>query len=198
MNQLLHKTMTILLSGAVLASASLPPGFCHAHAGGDREHSHHAAGAGHHHVDAQLTHEHHEEGDEERRSHHSPNQDDRHRHDGSHEEERGIESPAAHLHFLTAGFDFSLPLPVDGHSDGPLGPMGDDAGFVGIFRLTDDFTVVSQVDLASIVDVSVADVLTIDVSADEDDARARWLKGRADRIFLCDSARCERSGVLLI
>lgn len=198
MKQLLHKTITILLSGAVLASASLPPGVCHAHAGGDREHSHHAAGAEDHHADARLTHGHHDEGDEERHSHHSANHVDPHRHEGSHEDEHEIESPAAHLHFSIAGFDFSLPLPADGHSNGPLGPVGDEAGFVGIVRLTDDFTVVSQVDLASIVDLSVADVLSVDVSADTGAARARWLNGRADRIFLCDSARCERSGVLLI
>lgn len=199
MRQRFHKAITVLLSGAVLASSVLPPAVCHAHVGGDREHSHHDAEADHH-ADVHPGHDRHHDGeaDQDEHSHHSVSHNDRHRHDDGRDDEHEIESPAAHLHFSIAGFDFSLPLPVDEHSNGPLGPVGDDAVFVGIVRLTDDFTVVSQVDLASVVDVSAADSLTIDVSADEDDGRARCLNGRADRIFLCDSARCERSGVLLI
>ncbi len=180
MKQLLHRSISLLLTAAVLAGAVLPPAVGHAHVGGDESHSHEQEHAYDDHVHHHA-HQHVDEG----------HGDDRNGDDV-------FGSSVPHLHLSVAGFNFSLPLPIDGHSHRPFLPMNDDVGVFAVVSLTDDFTIVSQVDLATIVDVSVADVVTSDVSTDEDDARARWLKGRADRIFLCDSARCERSGVLLI
>lgn len=176
MKRLIHKSMTLLLSAMTLAGSIIPPGIAHAHMGGEEPHSHEVA-HGHHHE-----HEHRNESDS---------------HESSAVDDHGLGDTVPHLHFSIAGCEFSLPLPVRNESNGPLAPLDDD-GDVAVVRLTDDFTIVSQVDLASIVDVSVPDCQTIGASADEDDAGARWLCGRADRIFLCDSARCERSGVLLI
>jgi len=198
MKRLLHKAMTILLSGAVLASSVLPPAVCHAHSEGDRSHSHkqdleqpdsdehdHGHGHGHQHDGAAVSHH-----DEHR--HHEPSE---------HEDERasGIEPASPHLHFSIAGFDFSLPLPSDDGSDGPLSPTGDNAGCFGILRLTDDTITVPRVDSSKVVELSAPAPLAIDSLVDVGEQTARWRCVRTiDRTLLCDSARCERSGVLLI
>lgn len=197
MKRLLHKVMTILLSGVVLASTVLPPAVCHAHAEGDRPHSHehsherpesdeHDHGHGHQHDAAAVSHH-----DEHR--HHEPSE---------HEDERatgGIEPASGHLHFSISGFDFSLPIPSDDGSDGPLSPTGHNAGYFGIVRLTDDTVTVPCVDFADLVNLSASTPLAIASLVDQTPQTARWLCVRAaDRTLLCDSARCERSGVLLI
>lgn len=196
MKRLLHKATTILLSGAVLASSVLPPAVCHAHAEGDRPHSHkqhheqpgsdeHDHGHGHHH-DAAAVSEH----------------DDRHHEPSAHEDEDaagGIEPALAHLHFSIAGFDFSIPLPSDDGSDGPLSPTGDNAGYFGIVRLTDDTITVPRVAFADLVELSASAPLAIGSLVDAPQHAARWRCVRAaGRTLLCDSARCERSDVLLI
>tara|TARA_R110002072_G_C7972516_1_gene534950 strand:- start:8834 stop:9382 length:549 start_codon:yes stop_codon:yes gene_type:complete len=182
--------MAILLSGAVLASSVLPPAVCHAHSNGEPSHSH---GEDHKHSDPlERGHVH---------RHETPTDSGHTDHDHSQaangllESVRKIKPPVAHLHFAIAGFDFSLPLPSDDGVTGPLTPECYDAGFFGIVRLTDDTITVSQVDLSAVVDVSIAIAVTLGVSV----GAARWNHVRtADRSFLCDSARCERSGVLLI
>lgn len=196
MKRLLHKAMTILLSGAVLASSVLPPAVCHAHSEGDQPHSHeqghehadsdqHDHGHGHHHDGAAVS-DHHEH------RHHAPSE---------HEDEPatgGIESASAHLHFSIAGFDFSLPLPSHDGSDEPLSPLGDNAACFGLVRLTDDTVTVPRVDLTDLVDLSASAPLASASLVDQTQQTARWLCVRAvDRTLLCDSARCERSGVLL-
>lgn len=191
MKRLLHKAMTILLSGAVLASSVLPPAVCHAHAEGNRSHSHDGAD------EEQAADEHHHHG--HHHHHHATHSD--HKHDPPEPDDGdggGSEPAVAHLHFLIAGFDFSWPLPSDNGSSGPLTPATDNAGFLGVGRLTDDTIAVTRIDLSSAVDVSFGHLMTIGASADAGDATARWLRGRVDRTFLCDSARCERSGVLRI
>lgn len=200
MQKLIHNAMAVLLSGVVLASSVLPPLVCHAHVGGEQEHSHHAAEADHHHSGVHAKDDRHR-GEDEAEGHPPQSMTRNVCHlmsDAGHHHEHGLESPVSHLHVSIGGFDFSLPLPIPENSNGPLSPVDDDAGFTVFGRLTDDFTVVSQVDLASVVDVTVADSLKTDVPVDDDTARARWLDSRADRSFLCDSARGERSGVLLI
>ncbi|MDA1165950.1 MAG: hypothetical protein O3B13_22870 [Planctomycetota bacterium] len=194
MKRLFHKAMTILLSGAVLASSVLPPAVCHAHAGGNRHHSHerdHAEPAsndhkhdhGHHHHMADDSD--HQGQDHERPANELPQCD------------AEIELAVAHLHLSIAGFDFSLPLPSDDGSNGPLGPTRDDAGYFGIVRLTDDTITVPRVDLSTVIDVSIAAPVVVDSLVDAAVQAARWLCARtADRTLLCDSARCERSGVL--
>ncbi|NQV24405.1 MAG: hypothetical protein HQ518_08560 [Rhodopirellula sp.] len=198
MKLLLHKAMTILLSGAVLASSVLPPAVCHAHSDGDRSHSHqqdhvppnsdeHDHGHGHHHDGAAVS------------------RHDEHRHEQSaHEDESaagGIELAAGHLHFVIAGFDFSLPLslPGDEGSDGPLSPTGDNAGGFRIVRLTGDAATVPRIELSDVIDLSTLAPLATSSLVDQTLQTARWLCVRAvDRTLLCDSARCERSGVLLV
>ena len=195
MKRLLHKAMTILLSGAVLASSVLPPAACHAHVEGDRPHSHeqsheqpdsdeHDHEHGHQH-DAAAISDHHEH-------HHEP---------PAHDDESaggGLEPASAHLHFSIAGVDFSFPLPSHDGSDGPLSPTGDNAGCFGIVRLTDDTVTVPRVDLSDVIDLSTPAPPAIASLVDATQHAARWRCVRAaDRTHLCDSARCERSGVLL-
>jgi len=195
MRRLFHNVMTILLSGAVLASSVLPPAVCHAHSGGDRGHTHgrdhaklasddhdHAHKYGHPHTTADSRHDEHGQTAGE-----------------STQSGVGIELAAAHLHFSIAGFDYSLPLPCEDGSNGPLTPAGDDAAYFGIVRLTDDTITVARVGLSVVVDLSTPAPLPFDSSVDATAQADRWLCARAaDRTLLCDSARCKRSGVLLI
>ena len=197
MSRLFHSVMTILLSGAVLASSVLPPAVCHAHSGGDRSHSHkqdrrqsdsglHDHEHGHRHDDSAV----------------SDHDEHRHREPSEREDERvtgGIEPALGHLHFSIAGFDFSLPLPSHDVSDGPLSSTGDQAGCFGVVRLTDDTITVPRVELSDVVDLSTPAPLAIAALFDATQHAARWRCILADdRSLLCDSARCERSGVLLI
>lgn len=184
--------MTVIVSTAVLANSVLPPAVYHAHVGGSLKHSHQldeSEGsdfdhlAGHHHQDMPKRHAHRD--DVESRRRHG-------------EERRSFDIPAPHSHISIAGFEFSLPLRFDGQSDGPFSPVTDDTGIIDIVRLTDDFTTVPRIDVAFVVSVSPSSCLTISASADEDYARTRWIRGRADRVLLCDSARCQQPGVLLI
>lgn len=197
MKRLLHKVMTILLSGAVLASSVLPPGVCHAHSEGDRSHSHkldheqsdsdeHNHGHGHHHDDGAFS-------DHDEHRHHESSECEDERTAG------GIDPALGHLHFSIAGFDFSLPLPSHDGSDGPLSSTGDQAGCFGVVRLTDETITVSRVELSDVIDLPMPAPLAFASLVDATQDAARWRCVRAaDRSLLCDSARCERSGVLLI
>lgn len=192
MTDLLHQIMAILLSGAVLTSSVLPPAVCHAHSEGGEQHSHRRDDEEpasndhdyHHHVTAHSDHDEHEHGQPAEESSLNP---------------AGIELAVAHLHFSVAGINFSLPLPTGDRPNGPLAPTRDDAGSLQFVRLTDDTVTVSRVDLSAAVDLSAPAPLLADSSVDPAVQAAYWRCFRnADRVFLCDSARCERSGVLLI
>jgi hypothetical protein len=197
MKRLLHKVMTVLLSGAVLASSVLPPAVCHAHSEGDRSHSHeqdheHRDAVEHHHG-----HGHNRDGaavsDHDEHRHHEPSE---HKDDSA---TGGIKPALVHLHFSIAGFDFSLPMPGHDGSNGPVSPTGDNAGCFGIVRLTDDTITVPRFEQSDVIDLSTSAPLTIASLVDATQHAARWRCVRAtDRTLLCDSARCERSGVLLI
>lgn len=184
--------MAILLSGAVLTSSVLPPAVCHAHAEGGEQHSHRRdhqeptsnKHTHHHHVTAHSDHDEHDHRQPAEESSLNP---------------AGIELAVAHLHFSVAGLNFSLPLPTGDDPDTPLAPNRDDAGNFQFVRLTDDAVTVSRVDLSAAVDLSARAPLLADSSVDTSAQAACWRCFRnADRAFLCNSARCERSGVLLI
>ena len=196
MRRLFHNVMTILLSGAVLASSVLPPAVCHAHAEGDRPHLHEQDHEQPDSDEADHGHSHHHDGavvsDHDDNRHERSEQDDQ-------DAVGGVEPASGHLHFSIAGIDFSLPLPSDEGSDGPLSPTGDNAGCFGIVRLTDDTTTVPRVELSDVIDLSTPAPLAIASLVDATPHAARWRCVRAaDRTLLCDSARCKRSGVLLI
>jgi len=191
MTRRFRQPLVAMLSIVVAAASMLPPAVCHAHEAGDRGHSHRLADAGR--CDDGS---HHACGHHHRGSDHASHTDHRHGGRDGRNSERGLETPVAHVHYLVFGFDFPLPVPID--DEEPLFPTSDDLVSVRVVRLTDDFTVTSQTDLTCVIDVSLAYSLTTAVSAGEDDAAARWLRSRVDRVLLSDSVRCERSGVLLI
>lgn len=196
MKRLLNNVMTILLIVVVLASSALPPAVCHAHSEGTANHSHgrnHAALAAN---GQPNVHVHHHDvavhSDDAGRDHTSSER-------LSQRGDVGIVPAAAHLHILVAGFDFTWPLSNDNGANGPLEPTRDNALHFVMYRFTDDTISVSRVQLSVLVTLSASAPVAA-VSLSEAAAQtARWLcVCGADRMLLCDSARCERSGVLLI
>ena len=175
MTNFLNKTLTLLLVATTLAGWLMPPGVRHAHAGGEEAHSHH-----------------HDHEDDHRHGHHACE---------SHGEhgvaERDVEAAGlvvAHIHFNFLGFGFSLPCPDSDEDD----PTNQDRiatfGFVGLSK-----EVLLQRESAR----DIAIVFSIDLQCwfhreEALEALHRLVALRLDRSLLCDSARFERSGVLLI
>ena len=187
MGRLFHKALTLLLTTAVLTGSLLPPALSHAHAEGDRPHSQRSEAV----INDDHAHSHHTE---------------KHDHADHSEQDRGESMPpflvggtkesSIHLHVFVFGIDFSIPMPHRDGSDDPLTP--DDGGHIEYVRLTTDVVLASRVDLSVAVDVAAA----ASVFPDRHDAAlsltARFGIRTVDRILLCDGARFERSGVLLI
>ena len=69
---------------------------------------------------------------------------------------------------------------------------------VGVVQLIGDVIPVSRVDVADVVDVATAPLDYFDRSDAEISRTAKPRVRAVDRILLCDSARFERSGWLLI
>ncbi len=197
MRILLRQSLAIVLSAAVLATAMLPPAVCHTHQGGDVQHAHSATDTHSHahHSDSSDSHaaSHHASGDcdhsHERTADHVVKQADDHAH--------GLEPAVAHRHLLIAGFDFTIPQPA---GDGPGRGDGESSSDrIAVVRLTEDAFVVQSVEpaspfaLAGCFDSSIADLSDANRSA-----LRSLLEAAGDRSLLCDSARFERSGVLLI
>ena len=179
MGRMFHKSLTLLLTIAVLAGSLVTPGFRHAHAAGDQPHSQGS------HVEAHAGHNH---GSRQRH------------HDSSHEfrnvralVDNGLGQSVVHTHFSFFGFDFSLPLR---HRDGSDGPQTQDERQLGVVRLIGDVIPVSRVDVIDAVDVATAPLDYFDRFDAEMPRLAKSDVRAVDRILLCDSARCERSGVL--
>jgi len=198
---LCHKALKLVLASAVLVGSLVPPAFCHAHTAGDRPHSHnselgeHSKRDEHGHVhDHKVSKEHHH------RSQHSDDDDcsletPKHVESAPTLGDNEVERSARHSHFFFVGFSFSFPLPFSDESDNPLTP---DERHLEYVRLTTDVVLASRVDLSDAVDVATAAPVFLDRF---DAAMSRTTKSSirpVDRILLCDSARCERSGVLLI
>jgi len=98
------------------------------------------------------------------------------------------------MHFLFGWFEFSVPLPNREGSDRPLTP---DERLVGVARLIGDVIPVPIVDVVDVIEV-VAPLASFDGFDPKLSRSAKPASQAVDRILLCDSARCERSGVLLI
>src|SRR5690606_189389 len=177
MGRLFQNLTTVSLVAAVLAGSLLSPGVRHAHSQGDVPHSHDAA--------AVVSHE----------DHHGQAHDESHTHHGDHRHESDAPSGdlVGHWHISLLGIEFTFP-----QEDEPHEPLTQYQGELVVLRLTPDVVVNSAVALADLVNLS-SDTAS---SADRIDVEGRWsanpLSRPVDRILLCDSARCERSGVLLI
>lgn len=197
MGRRLHNLLTTLLSCTVLLAALLPPAVSHVHAVGDQPHSHEAAEQNQHSHSHSHGHGHHHENGHP--AHHASTDDHETPSDRDDEGAAATLASTAHIHVTIAGLNFSLPLPSDSGSNTPLMPVDDHGDGNGVFRLTSDTVTVPRVDLSSAIDVSVASPMLVDSVAGLMNAAAQWMQWRAtDRVCLCDSARCERSGVLLI
>lgn len=185
MECLFHKALTLLLTTAVLTGSLVPPGIRHAHAAGDQPHSQGS------HVEAHAGHNHGS------RHHHHDSSHEFRDHDESAQArvDNGLGQSIAHMHFSFFGFDFSFPLP---HRDGSDGPLTPDERQLEVVRLTDDVTPVSRVDVVNAVAVTTAPLDYFDRFDAEMSRSAKSGVRAVDRILLCDSARFERSGVLLI
>ena len=174
-NRFRRKTMTLLLSALVLAWGIVPPGIQHAHMGGSN--------STHRHDNCQEV------------AHH-----DSHDHESDEEHhEHTTETPVSqladyvlHLHWRLLGVEFSMPVPeepVEGGDDGNTVPLAIVRGMSEVVPLTLTSPSFGRVLLAAICTPS-ADV----VRSLEPIPRSPNL---VTSIPLCDSARLERSGVLL-
>jgi hypothetical protein len=173
-----------LLSALLIATTTMPPGVCHAHAQGDVPHRHDRAAAGHRHMHGQHIHSH------------------PHRHDSldggvavdfnRDRDARDVAPVLAHMHLSWLGFEFTLPassIPDDsdpnrgGSAPCFVRPLGDD---VAEIRL--------QTDANQMTLVGAADVL---LAAKPVCLIAPHAFKPAHCTLLCDTARHERSGVQL-
>ncbi len=174
-NRFRQKTMNLLLSALVLAWGIVPPGVQHVHAGGsDPTHGH----GGRHEVAHDGSHDH--------------ESDDEH-HDHAAVSDVSLSADAVlHLHWRLLGVEFSMPVPeepVEDDADGDAVPPA-------IVRM------ISEIVPATQAGPSFGRVLLAAICAPGADV-VRSLEpiprppNLVTSIPLCDSARLERSGVLL-
>ena len=169
--------LSLLLSALVLACGTVPPGFRHAHLGG--------ADTGHRHGDGRpQTVAHH--------ASHEHDSDADHREHATVPDTTLLSDFVIHLHWRFLGMDFSIPEP-----DEPA-PGNDDEGTAppAIVRAMDGIVPATQVG-PSFGRVLLAVICT--PSADVVQNRTPPLRSPdfTTSIPLCDSARLERTGVLL-
>ena len=173
-----QKAMNLLLSALVLAWGFVPPGFEHAHAGGgdsDHQHDtdHDVAHHGSHHHDADA--EHHE---------HAVEPDDT--------DVTALVDYALHFHWQLLGVEFSMPMPMeptDGDDEGTVPPA--------VVRVMNEIVPATQAGPAF-----GRVLLAANCAPSADVVRNLEPIPRPPNLVtsipLCDSARLERSGVLLV
>ncbi len=169
-----QKAMNLLLSALVLAWGFVLPGFEHAHVGGgDSDHQHGECHDVAHHG-----------------SHHHDSDDEHHKHVAE-PDATGLVDYVLHAHWQLLGVEFSMPVPTepaDGNDEGPIPPT--------IVRVMNEIVPATQAGPA------FGRVLLAAVCAPSADV-VRDLEpiprppNLVTSIPLCDSARRERSGVLL-
>ncbi len=173
-NRFRQKTMNLLLSALVLAWGIVPPGVQHVHAGG-----------------SDPTHGHGER--------------DEMAHDGSHDHESDHEHHdhamvtdlslladyVLHLHWRLLGVEFSMPMPEK--------PVDDDEGTVppAVVRVMNEEGLTMQTG-PSFGRVMLAVTCTPSADVVQKLEAVPRLPNLVTSIPLCDSARLERSGVLLV
>jgi hypothetical protein len=172
-----QKAMNLLLSALVLAWGFVPPGFEHAHAGGDSDHQHDQCREVSHHG-----------------SHHHDADDEHHEHAAEPEDTDGtlLVEFALHFHWQLLGVEFSMPVPTepaDGDDGGPVPPV--------VVRVMSEIVPATQAGLAF-----GRALLAANCAPSADVVRNLEPIPRPPNLVtsipLCDSARLERSGVLLV
>ncbi len=191
-----HDLLRWLLSALLIATTTMPPGVCHAHAQGDVPHRHDRAAAGHRHVHGDAEHSHAEHGRARPHWHDLLGREllgrgaaidfNRDR------DARDVAPVRAHLHLSWLGFEFTLPasnIPDDsdpnrgGSSPCFVRPLGDAVADVRLLTGTNHLSLVGAVDV-----LSTAEPVCLVAPHSSKPACVP---------SLCDTARHERSGVQL-
>lgn len=178
--------VTLLLIAVMAMPAVSSPAVRHSHADGDKSHQHGVASAKHHghsHTHGSRHSHRHSHSADATKSKHS--QDDRTSH--------STQSPVEHLHVFWFGFQTSLPLPASERSDSPR-PMASTEQWVPLISdvtLPDASQARSQIPA---IDLLTPTELTPRLSVRSEVRPLRY----AAVALLCDTARRERSGVLVI
>lgn len=184
MRSLGHLLMTLLLIAVMAIPAMSPPALRHSHADGDKSHQHGAASAERHTHGPRHAHS-------PRHRHSADAAKTKHTHDDR--ASQSPQSPVEHLHVFWFGIQFSLPLSAPERSDSPR-PMVSTEQWVPLISevtLPDAFQVGSHIPA---VDLLTSTELTPRLTAHSE---VRPLPQLAAAL-LCDAARRERSGVLVI
>jgi hypothetical protein len=184
------RPIALLLAALTLALGLLPPALGHAHDLGDRPHRH---DLDHHHDHDRAHHDH---------RHASPDHDDAHD-DGQAGPHRASSptGPAigrlatAHLHIDLGAFGLTIPTPSE-PPDGPGRPTPDDPAI----GAADDETIPARIEASpfTVPWPGSLVVARVDAAPPVLPSVLRFAAARGTSPPLCDAARHERSGVLLI
>lgn len=177
---------TLLLIAVMAMPAVSSPAVRHRHADGDKPHQHGVASAdrhGHSHT--------HGSRHSPRHSHSADATKAKHSHDGR--ASHSAQSPVEHLHVFWFGFQSSLPLPAPERSDSPR-PTASTEQWV---PLISEVTLPDASQLGS--HIPALDLLTPTELTPRLPAHSKIRPLRQSAVaLLCDTARRERSGVLVI
>jgi hypothetical protein len=189
-NRLRQTSINLLLSVLVLTWGIIPPGVQHVHAGGsDVGHQHQID---QHDADHKVGH-HGSQGHKSDDGHHS----DGHHHDTKTSDIRLLADYVCHIHWRLLGVEFSTPVsekPVEGDDDGDtLGPT--------IVRMTSQVVTAGPASLSFgrvLLRANCAPIANVVQSLAPIRCVSKiGMSNVGTSIPLCDSARLERSGVLL-
>ena len=180
------KLVTLVLIAVMAMPAVSPPALRHSHAGGDTSHKHEVA------TDEPHGHSHaHGPRPSSRHSHQTAPTTAKHSHD--HQAAHSATSPAEHVHVFWFGFEFSMPMPAPVRSDSPRPIVGVDqwVPLIWEFTLPEAAADGSRIRATDLAMPTVQEPLLAvrSVVPPLQQTAATWL---------CDTARRERSGVLVI
>ena len=174
-NRLRKMSMNTVLSALLLASGVVPPGIQHAHAGG-----------------SDATHRHDGFHDAIFHASHSQESNNEHHVDAARADASLLADCVLHLHWQILGMEFSIPVPEapsDGNHDSS-------AVLPAVVRAMKEIMPATQTG-PSFGGVVLSGDLRLDTAVVSNLSTIPRLPNLATSIPLCDSARLERSGVLL-
>ena len=182
-----QRGLGFLLVAIMLPGRTIPPGLCHAHADGDRPHRHDRP---HHHAAAHAErHDGHSHDDAD--DAHRPGSP-RHSHD---HDECTVTEAVPHVHVNFFGVDITLPISDRDHRNNQ---EEQSHGLALVAVVSDSPAVVGQSPI-SWKNFSLAPSALSNAIYCAADEHNHWVKSsEACSIPLCDSARRERSGVLIV
>jgi hypothetical protein len=183
-----RNVVTVMLIVVMTTPALSSPALLHSHADGNKPHSHHAPVVAHH----EHSHSHGQRHSHSSRHHHRAGEKAaKHSHDVP--ATNSATPPTGHYHVYWFGFTVSLPLPTPQHPDSQrtMPNLDQWVPLVSDIRLPDSVPDGSSVVL---VDLCTPTELTPRLP---DRSEAQPLR-RCPIVLLCDTARRERSGVLVV